>query len=117
MVKKPTTRGSTDMLFDDLPLFRDCDPITSKKGGKAVAPRRASQAMLLLSYYQYATLTDEQAGMASGLALKPRCCYWKRCSELRALGYIRDTGQTRISTAGSPMMVCEITHLGKMALL
>jgi len=61
MVTKPTTRGSTDMLFDDLPLFRDCDPITSKKGGKAVAPRRASQAMLLLSYYQYNAMTDEQA--------------------------------------------------------
>ena len=104
------------MLFDDLPLFRDCDPITSKKGGKAVAPRRASQAMLLLSYYQYDTLTDEEAGMASGLALKPKCCYWKRCSELRAKGLIVPTGETRLSSAGSAMQVCAITTAGKEAL-
>jgi hypothetical protein len=51
------------MLFTDLPLFRDCDPITSKKGGKAVGSHRA----ILLSQYYYATLglTDEEAGRRS----------------------------------------------------
>lgn len=104
------------MNFDDLPLFRLSDPVTSREGAKAVKPRRTSQAMLLLAEYQYKALTDEEAGMASGLAQKPKCCYWKRCSELRSQGFIIDTNTTRISTAGSPMMVCAITPEGLEAL-
>jgi hypothetical protein len=85
-------------MFDDLPLFRSADPITSVEGAKDVKPRRTSQAMLLLAEYLKGGLTDEEAGMASGLALKPKCCYWKRCSELRAGGFIIPTGETRLST-------------------
>lgn len=102
--------------FDDLPLFRNVDPETSRKGAKAVKPRRQSQAMLLLAEYQNQPLTDEEAGISSGLAAKPKCCYWKRCSELRAMGLIEDTGDTRPSTAGSAMMVCRITSEGLEAL-
>jgi hypothetical protein len=72
--------------------------------------------MLLLSLYEYADLTDEQAGNLSGLAQRPKCCYWKRCSELRAKGYIVATGETRISSAGSAMQVCAITAEGRKAL-
>jgi hypothetical protein len=102
-------------MFDDLPLFRSADPITSVLGGGNVKPRRTSQAMLLLAEYLHGGLTDEEAGTASGLALKPKCCYWKRCSELRAMGLIIPTGQTRLSTAGSAMQVCEITEEGEKA--
>lgn len=102
-------------MFDDLPLFRSADPITSVKAGGDVKPRRTSQAMLLLAEYLYGGLTDEEAGMASGLALKPKCCYWKRCSELRAEGFIIPTGETRLSSAGSAMQVCEITEEGREA--
>jgi hypothetical protein len=56
-------------MFYDLPLFRLSDPVTSREGAKAVKPRRTSQAMLLLAEYQHKPLTDEEAGMASGLAL------------------------------------------------
>ena len=104
------------MNFDDLPLFRLSDPVTSREGAHNVKPRRTSQAMLLLAKYRYEALTDEEAGMASGLAQKPKCCYWKRCSELRAQGFIVDTNTTRMSTAGSSMMVCEITPEGIEAL-
>ena len=103
-------------MFDDLPLFRNSDPITSALGAGNVKPRRTSQAMLLLVEYQHGGLTDEEAGMASGLALKPKCCYWKRCSELRAEGFIIPTGETRASSAGSAMQVCEITEEGRQAL-
>jgi hypothetical protein len=110
----PPNKG--DIMFDDLPLFRSADPITSVLGAGEVKPRRRSQAMLLLAEYLQGGMTDEEAGMASGLALKPKCCYWKRCSELRAMGLIIPTGETRLSTAGSAMQVCEITEEGEKAL-
>jgi hypothetical protein len=110
----PPNKG--DIMFDDLPLFRSADPITSVLGAGEVKPRRRSQAMLLLAEYLQGGMTDEEAGMASGLALKPKCCYWKRCSELRAMGLIIPTGETRLSTAGSAMQVCEITQEGEKAL-
>jgi hypothetical protein len=104
-------------MFDDLPLFRSADPITSVLGAGDVKPRKRSQAMLLLAEYgKGAGLTDEDAGYASGLAQKPKCCYWKRCSELRAKGFIADTGLIRFSMAGSAMMVCAITEAGRKAL-
>jgi hypothetical protein len=110
----PPNKG--DIMFDDLPLFRKEDPITSVLGAGEVKPRRRSQAMLLLAEYLQGGMTDEEAGMASGLALKPKCCYWKRCSELRAMGLIIPTGKTRLSSAGSAMQVCEITEEGEKAL-
>lgn len=115
-VQKP--RKAQHMNFDDLPLFRASDPDTSRDGGKAVQPRRGSQAMLLLSAYKTASdgLTDEQAGDLTGLSANRKCCYWKRCSELRATGLIIDTLRRRNSSAGSPQMVCEITEEGLTAL-
>ena len=103
-------------MWDELPLFRNTDPITSVEAAADVKPRRVSQAMLLLSMYEYADLTDEQAGDLSGLAKRPKCCYWKRCSELRYEGLIVPTGETRLSSAGSAMQVCAITEEGRQAL-
>lgn len=102
-------------MFEDLPLFRNTDPITSALGAKDVKPRRMSQRDLLLAAYVNADagLTDEDAGYATGLAQKPKCCYWKRCSELRALGFIEPTGQMRLSSANSFQMVCAITAAGR----
>ena len=104
-------------MFDDLPLFRNTDPETSVKGAQDVKPRRGSQAMLLLAEYAHRDgLTDEEAGLFSGLLSRPKCCYWKRCSELRAKGLIIPTGETRLSSAGSAMQVCAITAEGRQAL-
>ena len=99
-------------MFDDLPLFRNDDPETSKQGGRDVTPRRGSQQALLLAVYRNRQLTDEEAGYLSGLALRPKCCYWKRCSELRHKGLIEWTGETRMSTAGSAMKICTLTQAG-----
>lgn len=105
-------------MFEDLPLFRSADPITSALGAEDVKPRRSSQAMLLLAEYgkHLDGLTDEEAGLFSGLLSRPKCCYWKRCSELRAKGFIAPTGATRLSSAGSAMQVCALTNEGHKAL-
>ena len=104
-------------MFEDLPLFRSADPITSALGAGDVKPRRQTQAMQLLAEYVHRDgLTDEEAGLFSGLLSRPKCCYWKRCSELRAKGLIAPTGVTRLSSAGSAMQVCAITAEGRKAL-
>ena len=63
-------------------------------------------------------MTDEQAGIKSGLHSKPGCCYWKRCSELRQMGFIKVVyvapfvPATRTSRAGEQQQVCELTETG-----
>lgn len=101
------------------PLFRSADPDTSTQAARDVIPRRGSQTMQLLAVYRNHALfgmTDEEAGIESGLAARPKCCYWKRCSDLRTAGFIEPTGDTRPSSAGSQMQVCRITAKGMEAL-
>ena len=97
------------------PLHREPDRPTSVQGAKDVKHRRTSQAMLLLTEYRNHDLTDEEAGARSGLIRRSRC-YWKRCSDLRAAGYIVPTGATRIGSSGSAQMICAITPEGLKAL-
>jgi hypothetical protein len=93
------------------------DGATSGAGAKAITVRAGSQrAMLLAAYDSNVYLTDEEAGNVSGLSMLPKCCYWKRCSELRQAGYIRPTGKTRTSSAGVEQQVCEITDEGSRVL-
>jgi hypothetical protein len=111
---------------DQFPLFddkkrgaRNTDPPTSHKANAAVNPRRGSQQWKILTAYigmSTRGLTDEEAGKVSGLSAHPRCCYWKRCSELRAGKFIAPTGRTAVSSAGSEMMLCVITERGIAAL-
>jgi hypothetical protein len=90
---------------------------TSTSGAKAMTVRAGSQrATLLATYYSEQYLTDEEAGKVSGLASLPKCCYWKRCSELRQAGYIKPNGKTRVSTAGVEQQICHITAEGILAL-
>jgi hypothetical protein len=98
---------------------RTQDPNTSKTGALSMAVRAGSQRHALLKAYNAATggLTDEEAGNVTGLSDSPRCCYWKRCSELRQAGYITPTGATRASTAGEMQQVCEITEAGRQVLV
>lgn len=93
---------------------RKSDPGTSKLAGASVAMRAGSQKHILLQAYANAItgLTDEEAGMNSGLAMRPKCCYWKRCSELRQAGFITVTGETRASSVGEQQQVCAITEAG-----
>lgn len=92
------------------------DPHTSAAGAKSLAVHAGSQRALILFWYSIQSLTDEEAGRWSGLAKRPKCCYWKRCSELRQAGYIKPTGETRVSLAGVVQQVCAITEAGLDAL-
>lgn len=89
---------------------------TSVEGARSVSLRAGSQRATLLGMYWVEALTDEEAGHRSTLAQNPKCCYWKRCSELRQGGFIRATGEVRASSAGMTQQVCEITEAGREAL-
>ena len=97
---------------------RHTDPATSREVSKSIDNRIkwGTQRHKLLREYQNAVdLTDEEAGLRSGL-LEARACYWKRCGELRDLGLIRDTGVTRKSYLGHDVIVCCLTDAGREAL-
>ena len=111
----------TPMLYDEWAAIglvngwlgvRANDPTTSTKAAETIWVRAGSQRAKLLAQYGEGSMTDEEAGHASGLALLPKCCYWKRCSELRQAGYIATTGVTRTSSAGVEQQVCAITQTG-----
>ena len=103
------------------PNYRRSDPETPKSAGKSAKIRAGTQRHALLLAYlieseleEFPTrgLTDEEAGNISRLSLKPKCCYWKRCSELREMGLIAPNGEQRHSSANEKQMVCIITSKG-----
>ena len=100
--------------FDDLPLFRATDPDTSANGARHITPKRGSQAMRILAVYAEHPiygLTDEAAAAWAGITHG-----WKRCADLRRLGFIQSIGETRATVAGVQAMVCRITQQGLEAL-
>lgn len=101
------------MQMQDLPLFRTSDPDTSAAAAQDVRLRQSSQMYLLLEQYvlHRQGLTDEEAGVFSGLASRG-AGYWKRCSDLRRLGLIEDCKVRRLGVSGSMMMVCVFTPAG-----
>lgn len=100
-------------MFDELPLFRNTDPATSRAAAADVRIRQGSQLTRLLAAYGHPAasegITDDEAAAHANLS---HTGYWKRCSDLRNLDLIRPTGQTRIGRAGNPQMVCAITYKG-----
>jgi hypothetical protein len=106
------------MDFNAPPSFRATDPGTSERAAKNASVRSGSQRHIILKVYgDYPFgLTDEEAGDISGLSENRKCCYWKRCSELRQMGFITPTGQHRKSSANENQMVCVITSYGRMKL-
>lgn len=96
------------------PRHRTPDRLTSIKGAKAVERRAPSQQIRLLRAYSYAGndgFTDEQAAHKAGLL---GSCYWRRCTSLRSLGYIRQPEglPVRKGSSGVSRIICEITELG-----
>lgn len=95
-------------LWSALPNARTSDPDTSKA---AALPRRGSQLVRLLATYAWTPRTDEQAGEAAGINQA-----WKRCSDLRRLGFIADTGAREQGSQGKAQMVCALTDAGRAAI-
>lgn len=80
---------------------RATDPATSKRAADSLDPR--SLMHRLARVYEAAGaagLTDEEAASRAGIPTA-----WKRCSDLRRLGWIKATG-TRIGSTGREQMVC-----------
>ena len=95
------------------PSYRHTDPATSRQAA-LVMPRawNTHKARLLAAYADAPNgLTDEEACQIAGLERGG----WKRCSDLRTLGWIRPTLQTRTATSGLEQQVCEITQTGSDA--
>jgi hypothetical protein len=63
-------------------------------------------------YRSHVDLTAEEAGIKTGLADKPGCCYWHRVSDLVKDAMIEPTGQTRIARSGEQQRVNRITPAG-----
>lgn len=93
------------------------DPVgrpTSVAGALAVLGRVGTQRRRLLNAYgadRGAGLTDEEAADIADLL---HTCYWKRCGDLRYLGLIVYTGETRAGAAGTARIVCRTTDLGQL---
>ena len=122
-------------MSEQLGLFtaaRNTDPETSQANRDAFRKKASQRDVILRTYYEsylggilsYSDgsdgqkgLTDEECGMATpwkeSSMYDERVCYWKRCSELRKLGFIQPTGATRTSVAGQEQQVCEITVEGR----
>lgn len=112
---------SNDFPFELASFVRPTDPATSRMAAESPKNRLrwGSQRFMLLYVFRLAGthgLTDEEAGKATGLYAS-RACYWKRCGELRDLGWIADTGRTRKSDCGHEVIVCAVTQSGLAALV
>ena len=104
-----------DEVFPSHPAARGTDPTTSHLAGASAQLRAGTAKARLLDVYARSEhwndgLCDEDA--ATDAQLPIRSCWWKRCSELRADGYIEPTGRYTTSQAGEQVMLCRITHKG-----
>jgi hypothetical protein len=122
-------------MSEQLGLFtaaRNTDPATSQANRDAFVKKASQRDVILLTYeiewrnYDATFgvwsrtdggLTDEECGMKTpwngSTMYVERVCYWKRCSELRKLGFIEPLGWTRESFAGQQQQVCAITEKGR----
>ncbi|MCX6934124.1 MAG: hypothetical protein NTZ29_15815 [Verrucomicrobia bacterium] len=105
-MKEYAAQSSVD--FGELDLFaaatraRASDPATSRAAARSL-DTRTILGQLCAAYADAGAvgLTDEEAGARIG---KPGA--WKRCSDLRRLGYIVATGETRTGSSGRKAIVC-----------
>lgn len=87
------------------------DRVEEREGGHHVVREGTHKARLLIVYGRASRtgryLSDHQAAEEAGLGAGG----WKRCSDLRAGGFIRSAGE-RPGPHGTPVMVCEATEAG-----
>lgn len=94
------------------------DPETSHEAAKSVKEAQCWQLLRSWLWYPKAGLTDEEAAIDANIIDIPFACWWHRCSDLRALGYIEwlrgDDGKIvkRLADSGRRRGVSVITPLG-----
>ena len=109
--------GSYREVIAPTAMVRTTDPDTSRKAAKNAQVRVGSQQwQLLQAYGKNVDMTADEAGMVTGLANKPGCCYWHRVSDLLKHGYIETTGTQRVARSGELQRVNRITDAGRAKL-
>ena len=89
-------------------LARTSDPETSQAASKLNKGARETQRhKLLMTYWRLGAMTDEEASDLAHIKHG-----WKRCSELRNMGYIKPTGKTKKTKSGGTARICRITNEG-----
>jgi hypothetical protein len=85
---------ATDDLFNSIfpPNVRTADPETSKAASKRVEPKRGTHASQCLAMFRAYPRGLTYAEVERYTMLRGA---WKRCSDLKALGLIVGTGETR----------------------
>tara|TARA_R110000868_G_scaffold230942_2_gene484214 strand:+ start:638 stop:934 length:297 start_codon:yes stop_codon:yes gene_type:complete len=94
-------------LFDYAASARRSDPATSQAAATANKPqRRGHREILLEAIERLGGCTAREAFVASDLP--PRCCYWKRVSELLELEIIKVVGTRVDPETGSPCQIYKV---------
>lgn len=102
-------------LFSVEAEARKTDPKTSHQAAKRNSPKRATLTMQLLTAYEDGSAyTDEEAVRIAGMTTHP--CPWRRATDLRKLGYLEVTGDTKRTSNGMQAQTCRITDAGRHAL-
>lgn len=92
---------------------RTTDPETSAAAARSLSDKTTMLTRLLAAYHnrRVGGLTAEEATDEAGYEADDGA--WKRVSDLRGMGLIEGTDQSRIGRAGRLQMVLRITDLGK----
>jgi len=94
-------------LFEYAASARRSDPVTSQAAGTMNRPqRRGHREILLEAIQRLGRCTAREAFEAC--QLPPRCCYWKRVSELEQGDLIRVAGQRLDPETNSQCQVYEV---------
>jgi hypothetical protein len=118
---RPQEEAMQLSLFNELDvpvihMSRRDDPPTSKGAAQIVKTNAKTQRFQLLKAYfdhrLFSALTDDQAAEFCGLRTIISNSWWKRCSELRNLGLIKQVGTAISPFTGVERMTCEITNEG-----
>jgi hypothetical protein len=113
------TADDRDLLDElaEIPVARTDDPDTSRASARQLGPRRASTARLLLYVFSLGHFTADEADDALDGVGGYKAGTWKRISDLKALGLIRDTGDRRPGRVGRQQIVYAITAAGREELV
>lgn len=103
------------VILDGAGQARASDPPSSKKAARQFTVRKGfHRGDLLLAFAASpAGLTDEEACAKAGLPLSSE--YATRCSELKRMGLIADTHNTRPGASGVDRVIRRITYDGSRA--
>lgn len=95
-------------------LVRTVDPDTSHAAARANPLGRGTHRHRLLEVYSHsdAGFIDEEVSALAGIESGG----WKRCADLRKLGYTVPTGEKKEASSGLKQRICVITESGRDAL-